>query len=304
MTTRTVAAATTDHRQARRVVGRRNRRRPGDSGANRFGRQMVLLVFTALSLFPVALVVSTALRSPEEVRTDPFGLFTSFSLTNISNAWTQGHFGHYFFNSVILAVPSTILVVVLSIAAGYSFARCRFPGRNLFFYLMVLGLLVPFFTIMIPLYFQLRQMGLLDTLVGAILVLTSTPPGLAFGTFLMRSFFIDLPDELEQAARVDGASEWQIFVRVMLPMVRSAVGALTVFTFLQSWNNFLVPLLYLPSGKYRPLTAGLYLFASGRTLEVGSLAAGALITILPIILLFVIAQRQLIRGFTAGALKG
>ena len=113
------------------------------------------------------------------------------------------------------------------------------------FYVVILGLLVPFFAYMIPLYFQLRSMGLLDTLPGVDLVLTMT--GVPFGSFFMRAFFTDLPAELEQSARVDGASEWQIFSKVMLPLVRPGISALAVFTFIQTWNNFLVPLLYLPS---------------------------------------------------------
>jgi ABC-type glycerol-3-phosphate transport system permease component len=167
---------------------------------------------------------------------------------------------------------------------------------------VVLGLLVPFFTYMIPLYFQLRTMGLLDSLVGVNLVLASTQ--LSFGTFFMRAFFSDLPTELDQAARIDGASEWQIFSRVMFPLVTSGMGALAVFTFLQNWNNFLVPLLYIPSGQYRPLTTGLYLFLGGRSIDIGPLAAGALITILPVVVLFVALQRQVTQGFLSGAVKG
>jgi ABC-type glycerol-3-phosphate transport system permease component len=268
-------------------------------------KQAVLLFGAVVALFPVFLIASTAVRDPAEIRTDPFGLLTSFSLDNIREAWTVGGFQEYFWNSLLLSVPSTVLTVVLSTAAGYAFARCRFPGRDLLFYTMTLGLLVPFFTMMIPLYFQLLQMGLLDTLVGAILVLTASGAGgLSFGIFLMRSFFIDLPGELEQAGRVDGCSEWQIFVRIMLPLVRPGAAALAVFTFLQNWNNFLVPLLYLPGGNYRTLPSALYLFASGRTLEVGPIAAGVFITIAPVIVLFLVAQRQLIRGFMAGAVKG
>jgi ABC-type glycerol-3-phosphate transport system permease component len=185
---------------------------------------------------------------------------------------------------------------------GYTFARLPFPGRGIAFYLVVLGLLVPFFTYMIPLYFQLRSLGLLDSLVGTNLVLATTQ--LSFGTYFMRAFFSDLPLELEQAARVDGASEFQIFLRVMLPLVSSGMGALSVFTFLQNWNNFLVPLLYLPGGSYRPLTTGLYLFTGGRSIDIGPLAAGTLITIVPVIVLFLAMQRQVTEGFLAGAVKG
>ena len=266
------------------------------------GRQAVLLVLAFLSLFPLILTVSTAFKTEQDVRVNPFGLFSSFSMENLVTAWTVGDFDDYVLNTFILSVPSTVLVVVISVMAGYAFARLPFPGRTVVFYLVVLGLLVPFFTYMIPLYFQLQGMGLLNTLPGVILVLTTT--GLAFGTIFMRAFFSELPPELEQAARIDGASELQIFTRVMLPLVTSGAGALAVFTFLQNWNNLLVPLLYLPGGDFRPLTMGLYVFLGGRGIDIGPLAAGTLITILPVIVLFILLQRQVTRGILAGAIKG
>jgi ABC-type glycerol-3-phosphate transport system permease component len=266
------------------------------------GKHLLLLVLSLIALFPVILTVSTALKTDRDVRVNPFGLFSSFSTENITTAWTQGNFSDYVLNSFLLSVPSTVLVVVLSTMGGYTFARLPFRGRTVAFYLVILGLLVPFFTYMIPLYFQLRGMGMLDSLLGTNLVLAST--GLSFGTFFMRAFFSDLPTELEQAARIDGASELQIFVRVMLPLVTSGIGALAVFTFLQNWNNFLVPLLYLPGGEYRPLTTGLYLFVGGRSLDIGPLAAGTLITILPVMVLFVAMQKQVTQGFLSGAIKG
>jgi ABC-type glycerol-3-phosphate transport system permease component len=265
-------------------------------------RHVVLIVLSVTTIIPVLLVISTTLKTDTDVKTNPFGLFTSFSGANIVRAWTAGHFNDYLLNSFLLSVPSTVLIIVISTMAGYTFARLPFFGRTVLFYLVVLGLLVPFFTYMIPLYFQLRSMGLLDTLTGAVLVLTST--GISFGTFFMRAFFSDLPEELEQAARIDGCSEWRIFTRVMLPLVTSGIGALAVFTFLSTWNNFLVPLLYLPGGNYRPLTAGLYNFMGGRSIDIGPLAAGTLITILPIIVLFVVLQKQVTAGFISGAVKG
>jgi ABC-type glycerol-3-phosphate transport system permease component len=266
------------------------------------GKHLVLLAMSFVMLFPVLLTISSALKSRTDVRTNPFGVFSSFSLESLERAWTVGHFGDYLVNTFILAVPSTIIVVALSTMAGYAFAKLPFRGRTVIFYLVILGLLVPFFTYMIPLYFQLQGMALLDTLPGAILVMATT--GLAFGAVFMRAFFSDLPPELEQAARIDGASEWQIFLKVMAPLVTSGAGALAVFTFLQNWNNLLIPLLYLPGGEYRPLTLGLYLFAGGRTIDVGPLAAGTLITILPVVVLFVVLQRQVSKGLLAGAVKG
>ena len=270
--------------------------------ASRAGRHVLLTLLSIATLFPVVLAVSTALKTSQDVRVNPFGLFSSFSTENLVTAWTVGDFDDYLLNSILLSVPSTVVVVVVSTMAGYTFARLPFPGRSVAFYLVVLGLLVPFFTYMIPLYFQLRSIGLLDSLLGTNLVLATT--GLAFGTFFMRAFFSDLPTELEQAARIDGASEWQIFLKIMVPMVGSGMGALAVFTFLQNWNNLLVPLLYLPGGDYRPLTTGLYLFLGGRSIDIGPLAAGTLITILPVVLLFLVMQRQLTEGLVSGAVKG
>ncbi len=272
---------------------------PGRPGV---GRNLALGLLALVTLFPVILVVSTTLKSAQDVRENPFGLFSSFSLENLSTAWTVGDFDSYLLNSILLSVPSTLIVVVLSTMAGYAFARLPFPGRTPAFYLVVFGLLVPFFAYMVPLYFQMRSMGLLDSLVGVNLVLATTQ--LSFGTWFMRAFFTDLPSELEQAGRVDGASEWQLFLRVMVPLVTSGMGALAVFTFLQQWNNFLVPLLYMPGGGYRPLTLGLYLFIGGRSVDIGPLAAGTLITILPVVVLYVALQRQVTQGFLSGAVKG
>jgi ABC-type glycerol-3-phosphate transport system permease component len=278
----------------------------GRGSANRrvwlTAKHAVLIATAILALFPVLLTVSTALKTSQDVRRNPFGLFSSFSLDNLARAWSVGNFGEYMFNTFVLAIPSTVLVVVIATMGGYAFAKLPFRGRTLVYYVVVLGLLVPFFTYMIPLYFQLQSMHLLDTLPGVILVLTTS--GLAFGVVFMRAFFADLPPELEQAARIDGASEWQIFLRIMAPLVSSGAGALAVFTFLQNWNNLLVPLLYLPGGAYRPLTLGLYLFVGGRSVDIGPLAAGTLITILPVILLFVLLQRQVTQGVLSGAVKG
>lgn len=270
--------------------------------ANRVGRHTTLMILSLLWLAPMVLIISTAFKTREDVQVNPFGLFTSFSFQNLVNAWTEGHFNDYLLNSVLLSLPSTALVLILSTFAGYAFARLPFFGRTVAFYFVILGLLVPFFAYMIPLYFQMRGMGLLDTLPGVDLVLTTT--SVPFGTFFMRAFFADLPGELEQSARIDGCSEWQVFWRVMLPLVRPGISALGVFTFLQTWNNFLVPILYLPGGSYRPLTTGLFQFISGRQIDIGPLAAATLITLIPVVAVFLVMQRQVAEGFISGAIKG
>ena len=289
-----------DPEQARSALPKR--RRPPAQRAQGLLRHVVLVLAAGLTIFPVLLIVSTTFKTSADVNVNPFGFFSSFSFENLVTAWTVGNFSEYLLNSILLTVPTTLLVIAVSTLGGYAFARLPFPGRNLVFYLLTLGLLVPFFTYMIPLYFQLRGMGLLDTYPGVVLVLTSV--GLPFGMFFMRAFFIDLPGEIEESARLDGCSEWQIFRQVMLPLGTAGIGTLSIFTALQTWNNFLVPLLFLPGGSLRPLTTGIYLFAGGRSSEIGPLAAGALITIVPIIVLFIALQRQVVSGFLAGAVKG
>jgi ABC-type glycerol-3-phosphate transport system permease component len=190
----------------------------------------------------------------------------------------------------------------LSTMAGYSFARLRFPLRTFLFYVVMVGLLIPFFAYMIPLYFELQTVGLLNSLIGVDLVLCAT--GMAVGTFFMKSFFTDLPVEVEQAARIDGCSEWGIFWRIMVPFVRSGAFGLALYVFVQNWNNFLVPLLLLPNGSYRPVTTGLYQWAGGRTSDYGAVAAGTVIAIVPVLIVFFATQRQLVRGFASGAIKG
>jgi ABC-type glycerol-3-phosphate transport system permease component len=267
-----------------------------------FAIHAVLIACVVFTLFPLVLMVSAAFRTSQDVRTDPFALFTSFSLDNLIQAWTAGDFANHVRDSLLLSLPATGIVLVCSVLGGYTFARLPFRGRTMLFYIIMLGLMVPSFTYMIPMYFQLKDMMLLDTLPGAVLVLATGQ--IAFGVYFMRAFFSELPLELEQAARVDGCSEWKIFFRVMLPLGGAGAGALTVFTFLQTWNNFLIPLMFLPSGRFRPVTAGLYSLMGGRSTDIGPVAAGALITITPVLIVFLTLQRQVTQGFIAGAVKG
>jgi ABC-type glycerol-3-phosphate transport system permease component len=292
----------------RRATETSSRRRHGDElWAHRRNlvlralKHVVLIGYGVAALFPLTLIVSTSLKTLSNGYSDPFGLFTSFSFTNYSQAWTFGDFSGYLLNSVLLAVPSTIVVVASATMAGYAFARIQFPWRDALFYLVIIGLLIPFFAYMIPLFFELQAIALLNTLVGVDLVLCATC--IALGTFFMRAFFSDLPVEIEQAARVDGCTEWQVFYRVMFPFVRTGAFGIGLFVFVQNWNNFLVPLLLLPNGSFRPVTTGLYSWI-GRTSDYGAVAAGTVIAIVPVVIVFLLTQRQFIRSFVSGAVKG
>jgi raffinose/stachyose/melibiose transport system permease protein len=268
-------------------------------------RYLALAFFAALVLYPLLLIVSTAVKDPLDVTADPFALFSSVHLQNFIDAWTLGGFGGYFWNTVVITTLTLLGTLSLSVLAGYALARLYFPGRNLVFLVFITGLMFPFFSVMIPLFYELRDTGLLGTKAGLSLVLIAGAGGfgLPIGVFLMRSFYMDLPEELADAARVDGANEFQVFWRVMLPLSGPGVAVLAVLVFFQTWNAFLQPLLYLPGSENQVLATGLYLFASGRTQEYELIAAGSLIMVIPVVVFFLIFQRLFVRGLTAGALK-
>src|SRR5829696_3141051 len=268
-----------------------------------FGKYLLLLLFASLSLYPLLLIISTSLKDPLDVTADPFELFSSFSPVNFYDAWTLGGFGGYFWNTVVITVITVISVVALSSLAGYALARFHFPGSNIVFFIFILGLMIPFFSVMIPLFYELKNLSLLGTKAAVILpaIAGAHGFGLPLGVFLMRSFYMDLPEELADAARVDGAGEFAVFWRVMLPLSAPGVAVLAVLVFFQTWNNFVLALLYLPGTENQMLATGLYLFASGRTQDTELAAAGSLIMVLPVVIFFLMFQRQFIRGLTAGA---
>jgi ABC-type glycerol-3-phosphate transport system permease component len=270
-----------------------------------FARYVALGIFAVVVAYPLLLVVSTALKDPLDVTADPFALFSSLNPINFVDAWTLGGFGEYFWNTAVITALTLVGTVALSVLAGYALARLYLPGRNILFLLFITGLMFPFFSVMIPLFYELRDLGLLGSKVGLSLVLIAGAAGfgLPIGVFLMRSFYMDLPEELADAARVDGASEWQVFWRIMLPLSGPGVAVLTVLVFFQTWNAFFQPLVYLPGAENRVLATGLYFFASGRTTEYELTAAGSLIMVVPVVVVFLAFQRLFVRGLTAGALK-
>jgi raffinose/stachyose/melibiose transport system permease protein len=268
-------------------------------------KYVALGFFAALVLYPLLLIVSTAVKDPLDVTANPFALFSSVNLVNFVDAWTLGGFGGFFWNTAIITALNLLGTLSLSVLAGYALARLYFPGRNLVFVIFIIGLMFPFFSVAIPLFYELRDTGLLGTKAGVILVLIAGAGGFGvpIGVFLMRSFYMDLPEELADAARVEGCTEWQVFRYVMLPLSGPGVAVLAVLVFFQTWNVFVVPLLYLPGTENQVLATGLYLFASGRTQEYEYIAAGSLIMVVPVVVFFLIFQRLFVRGLTAGALK-
>jgi raffinose/stachyose/melibiose transport system permease protein len=288
-----VATKTAEHVASRPV---------GGSLLFRCFQYLVLIFFALLCLIPILWVVANSLKTTREIALNPLGLPTSFHWQNYVEAWTVGRFGKYFANSVIVSIPIVLGTVALSCLAGYGFARFKLPGGKLVFYLFLLGLTVPFQSIMIPLFYLLRDVGFLGTYWA--MIVPSIALGLPFGIFFMRAFFLRLPEELADAAKIDGASEFGVFWKVMLPLSLPAVAAQVVFQFAGAWNSFMVPLIYVQKEELRPLVLGLMFFKSRYTQNIPLTMAGAMIVMLPIVVIYLIFQRKFIQGMTSGALKG
>ncbi len=269
--------------------------------APELARYAVLLAFLVVFLLPFLWIWSSALKSSREIARQPFGLPTEFRWQNLQRAWTVGHFDQYIWNSVIYCAAIVAGVVVLSCLAGYALALLPVPGRDALLVVFLLGLMVPFQSVMVPLYYLLRDIHLLETYWAFIV------PGIAlrlpFGIFLMRGFFRGLPAELADAARVDGANEWRVFRQVMLPLATPGLSTLVVFQFMFTWNQFLMPLVFVQRDELRPVSLGTMFFFGRYTADRGMIAAGVTIAMLPVVLLYLALQRRFIEGITAGALK-
>jgi raffinose/stachyose/melibiose transport system permease protein len=261
----------------------------------------LLTIFTALILVPFALIALTAFKTQAELAAGVFALPQSLQWGNFATAWTEGRFGTYFLNSVIVVVPVVGASLLLCTLAGYAFAHLPLPGRGFLLGLLLLGMIVPLEGLIIPMYYNLRGVGLLNTYWA--LILPQVGLSIPFGTYLMWVTFQGLPEEVIDAAIVDGATRATVLWRILVPMARPTLGALTVFFFIWTWNEFLIPLVLVSSDSLRTLPVGLAFFQGRYTANIPVLAAGATVVAAPLIVVYVIFQRQFIRGLVTGAVK-
>jgi multiple sugar transport system permease protein len=223
------------------------------------------------------------------------------TVKNYTDAWSSDEFGRYFLNSLIVAVATTFLAVWLSSMMAYSFARFRYRGRALLFGLLLLGLIVPTMMLLIPQFLLARQLQMLNSLWG--LVFFYTGGNLALNTFLLRSFFADIPRELEEAMVVDGASPWSRYLRLILPLSRPGLATVAIFTFLASWDEYIWALTVINDPNRRTLPIGIALFQGQHETSWGLVFAASAIAIGPVLALFALFQKQFIGNLAAGALK-
>ena len=269
----------------------------------RSGMSHILLIIVAIIfLGPLVYAVSASLKPADEVFTPTPELFGSeIRWQNYADAFTFAPFGRYFLNSLFVAIVGTLVVVVASSLSAYAFARLRFRGREQLFVLFLGTLMVPQEVLIVPMYWLMQSLGWVDSYWALILPWAFT----AFGTFLLRQFFLTVPAELEEAARVDGCGPFGSFLRIMLPLARPAIAVLTVFTFISFWGSFLWPLIIINSVEDKgTVPLGLAQFVGQQGTQWNLMMAASMMAMIPTVLLVVLLQKHLVRGLLVTGLGG
>jgi len=288
---------------AKKALRHRNRRRHRLNNVAIMSIGLVLLGFGAVwMLLPLIWMISASLMPLSEVIKVPPVWFapSKYSLGNYVEVWSRIGFARFFFNSAFVAVVVTSCQVLTSCMAGFAFTRYEFPGRTTVFIIILSTMMIPFQVIMIPLFIMMARLHLVNTIWGLILPSVVT----AYGIFLMRQFMLGVPRTLLEAARIDGASEPYIFGRIMLPLCQPAIAALAILAFLASWDNFLWPLIIINSKEYWTLPIAMSRFTEQYISQTHLQMAGAAIMFVPVLIVFLVMQRNFIEGITLTGLKG
>ena len=264
-------------------------------------KYLILVAGAFIMVFPFIWMIIASLMTAGEIQLrPPVWLPAEPQFQNYTELPQKIPIARLYFNSLFTSALIVFGVLLSSSLAGFAFAKYRFPGREFLFYLILATMMIPFFVTLIPVFFIVRQLGWIDTYQGLVV------PGLtsAYGIFLMRQFIITLPDELIDAARIDGASELRIFWRIIVPLVKPALATLGTFTFIAAWNNFLWPLLVLNSRELMTLPLGINSMKSLYADNTNLLMAGTAVAVIPMLVVFVFLQRYFIQGIALTGLKG
>ena len=262
---------------------------------------LFLLFFTVLAFMPFVWMLSSSLKLDKDVFRYPIEWIPSTPhWENYIQIWERVPLLTYFKNTALLSVGVTLMQILTSSFAAYAFAKMQFKGRDFLFLCYIGTIAIPWQVYMLPQFIMMRYMGLYDTLL-ALLVLQSFS---AFGVFLMRQFFLGIPSELCEAARIDGLSEYGIWARIMLPLSKPAIATLVIFTFVGTWNDFMGPLIYLRSDAVKTIQVGLRRFIQEYTSEYHLIMAASLCSLIPVALIFLFMQRYFIEGIATTGIKG
>lgn len=286
---------------APRPIAKRRAKITPSAVMGRLGVHGILILSSVFVLLPLLSILSVALQ-PAGSSVTGLNFPSDPQWSNFVAAWTTGRFSQLMLNSLIIAAVVVPIAVTVSVLAGYAFGTMKFRGSTVLFYMFLIGLVMPFESTVVPLYYNLRSLGLVDSYAGVIL------PEIAlyssFGIFWMRSFFLSGPHALVEAARIDGAGSIRILVSVLLPLAKPAIMTLATLFFIWSWNEFLLSLVVLTSPDMQTAPAGLGLFVGQRLSDIPGLSAGAIIISIPIVIIYVALNRKIISGILQGAVKG
>lgn len=262
----------------------------------------VLIINAFMVLLPVFFLFNSALRETNSFASNPFSLARDPHWENFQQVWSDGEFATYLKNSLIVTGGSLIVILICALGAGFILGRYNFKGNALIFGFILTGMLIPAKLAILPLFIQLKWMNLLDSHIGLILVYSSG--ALPAAVFIMSGFFRSLPSDLDNAARIDGASEFQLLTRVLAPLVRPGMAIVAIYSAIPIWNDFFLPLVFLQSPENKTIMQGLTVFFGQYASQWGVLFAGLTMAALPLIILYLILSEQFIKGLTAGAVKG
>ena len=263
-----------------------------------------LAFWAILVILPMVWLVYSSFKTDQEIFFEPWALPATLQWSNFERAWVSAYIGRYFVNSLLVVIPALVLTLALSSMTAYILARFRFLGNRALFYLFMAGMLFPIFLALVPLFFLAKELGLLNSYLGLTLVYTAY--SLPFTIFFLTGFFKTLPSELHEAALIDGANEYQVFFRVMLPLAQPGLVAMAIFNFLGMWNQYILPLVLMSERDKYVLPQGLsfLLHQQYYKSDWSALFAALTIIMMPTLAVYVVFQSQIQKGVTVGALKG
>lgn len=261
----------------------------------------VLIFFAGIALIPFVWMLSSSLKTSVDVFSIPMHWVPqSFHFENYKLIWSRVPLLTYFKNTTVVAICVTLMQILTSSFAAYAFAKMQFKGRDLLFMCYIGTIAVPWQVYMVPQFIMMRSIGLYDTL-AALVVLQSFS---AFGVFLMRQFYMGIPNELNEAARIDGLSEYGIWARIILPLSKPAIATLTIFTFVNTWNDYMGPMIYLTTDTNKTIQVGLRRFIQSYSADYHLIMAASLCSLLPVSIVFLALQKYFIEGIATTGLKG
>ncbi len=261
-----------------------------------------LMTVTLACLFPLFWMIRSSFMTNATIFTDQSLIPGELNWHNYMVAWTKGHFAIYFLNSVIYTVSVVFGIVIISSLAAFAFSRLEFPGKNIIFYMFIGAMMIPLPGSFVPLFVMMNKLHLVNTRIGYILCMINV--GLSLSILMLKTFFDKMPADLEDAARIDGCSRLQIWWHVALPLARPALAVIVIYNVLNVWNEYILATLLLNDKDLMPLQRGLMVFNGAYQVDYPVLMAGLTMTALPIIIVYLIMQKHIVKGLSAGAVVG